>query len=53
MRRSIDGLAVIVVTEIERNPADRCLSIFCNRGRDKIKLLLYTRVEKQRFQLPG
>ncbi len=61
VNRLVRGLAAIVVTEIERNPADRCLYIFCNRGRDKIKLLiwhlngywcLYKRVEKQRFQLP-
>jgi len=61
MRKSIDGLAAIVATELGRNPSDRCLYLFVNRGRDKIKLLiwhmngywcLYKRVEKQRFHLP-
>ena len=62
MRKSIDGLAVIVASELGRNPADRSLYVFTNRGRDKIKLLiwhlngywcLYKRLDKQRFQWPG
>jgi transposase len=44
-----------------RNPVDRSMYVFCNRGRDKLKLLiwhlngywlLYKRLEKQRFQWP-
>ena len=61
MRKAIDGLSTLVATELGRNPADRCLYVFTNRGRDKIKLLiwhlngywlLYKRVEKQRFKWP-
>jgi len=59
MRKQIDGLAKIVVGQLQRDPADRTLYLFINRGRDKIKLLLwhlngywllYKRLEKQRFQ---
>lgn len=61
MRRQIDGLAGIVATELGRNPADRCIYVFLNKGRDKIKLLiwhlngywlLYKRLQRQRFQWP-
>lgn len=61
MRKQIDGLAAIVVLELARNPADRCLYVFSNRKRDKVKLLiwhlngywlLYKRLEKQRFKWP-
>jgi len=59
MRKQIDGLAALVATELGQDPADRSMYVFTNRGRDKIKLLiwhlngywlLYKRVEKQRFQ---
>lgn len=61
MRKSIYGLAALVTTELGRNPADRCLYLFINRGRDKVKLLiwhlnglwcLYKRLERQRFHWP-
>jgi len=61
MRKAMDGLAALVVLELDRNPADRCLYVFTNRKRDKIKLLiwhlngywmLYKRLEKQRFKWP-
>lgn len=61
MRKQIDGLAALIASELGRNPADRSMYVFCNRGRDKLKLLiwhlngywlLYKRVEKQRFQWP-
>ena len=61
MRKQIDGLAALVATELGQDPADRSMYVFTNRGRDKIKLLiwhlngywlLYKRVEKQRFQWP-
>jgi transposase len=62
MRKQIDGLAALVATELGQDPADRSMYVFTNRGRDKIKLLiwhlngywlLYKRVEKQRFQWPA
>ena len=61
MRKQINGLSALVDIELGRNPADRCLYVFCNRGRDKVKLLvwhlngywlLYKRLEKQRFKWP-
>jgi len=59
MRKSIDGLAAIVEQELELNPMMNAVFVFCNRGRDKIKLLhwerngfvlWYKRLEKQRFK---
>ncbi|WP_444928607.1 IS66 family insertion sequence element accessory protein TnpB [Microbulbifer sp. SSSA002] len=59
MRKSIDGLAAIVEAEMELSPMQDAIFVFCNRGRDKIKLLYwerngfivwYKRLEKQRFQ---
>ncbi len=61
MRKQIDSLAALVAHEFDRNPADRCLYVFTNKGRDKIKLLiwhlngywlLYKRLNKQRFSWP-
>ena len=61
MRKQVDGLAALVVLELGRNPADRCLYVFANKRRDKIKLLiwhlngywvLYKRLEQQRFAWP-
>ncbi len=58
MRKSIDGLAALVEQEMDLSPAQEVLFVFCNRGRDKIKLLYwerngfvvwYKRLEKQRF----
>ncbi len=59
MRKSINGLAAIVEQELELNPMTETLFVFCNRGRDKIKMLYwerngfvlwYKRLEKQRFK---
>lgn len=61
MRKSIDGLAALVEREMKLSPALKALFVFCNRGRDKIKLLYwerngfvvwYKRLEQQRFQWP-
>ena len=58
MRISIDGLAALVEQELELSPMSEMLFVFCNRQRDKIKLLYwerngfvlwYKRLEKQRF----
>ncbi len=60
-RKSIDGICAIVGADLGRNPADRSLYVFTNRGRDKIKLLvwhlngywlLYKRLDRQRFKWP-
>ena len=61
MRKQIQGLAAIVSAHLDRDPADQSLYLFINKGRDKIKLLiwhrngfwlLYKRLEKQRFHWP-
>jgi transposase len=61
MRRSIDGLSIVVVEEVKLNPAGGNVYIFFNRQRDKIKILywqqngfclLYKRLEKERFKVP-
>lgn len=61
MRKSIDGLATLVEQEMALSPMQEAMFVFCNRGRDKIKLLYwerngfilwYKRLEKQRFRWP-
>ena len=43
MRKSIDGLSTLVEQEMELSPNMDALFVFCNRGRDKIKLLCWER----------
>ena len=59
MRKSIDGLALLVESSMHLSPMQPALFVFCNRGRDKIKILYwerngfvlwYKRLEKQRFR---
>lgn len=61
MRKSIDGLSVLVEQEMDLSPSMDALFVFCNRSRDKIKMLCwerngfivwYKRLEKQRFRWP-
>jgi transposase len=58
MRKSIDGLAVLVEQGLALDPFAPALFVFCNRRRDKVKLLYwertgfvlwYKRLEKHRF----
>lgn len=62
MRKSIDGLALIVSDVLELDPMSESWFIFCNRQRDKLKILFwdtngfwlyYRRLEKGRFQWPA
>ena len=62
MRKSIDGLAAIVTHTFELNPFDTSLFVFCNRDRDKLKILrwdnngfwlYYRRLERGRFRWPA
>lgn len=62
MRKSIDGLAVIVQEVFELDPFSPNLFVFCNRKRDKLKILYwdqngfwlyYRRLEKGTFQWPS
>ena len=62
LRKSIDGLAVLVKEGFELDPFAPSLFVFCNRKRDKLKILQweyngfwlhYRRLEKGKFQWPG
>jgi len=62
MRKSIDGLSIIVSDVLSLNPADGSIYIFCNKKYDKLKMLywdkngftlLYKRLEKERFKIPN
>lgn len=62
MRKSINGLSVLVVDVLEDDPLSSHLFVFCNRFKDKIKILywhnngfwlFYRRLEQQRFWWPG
>ena len=61
MRKAINGLMVLVEDVLQGDPFSSHLFVFCNRLRDKIKILywhnngfwlLYRRLEKQRFWWP-
>ena len=61
MRKAIDGLSLIVAAELGCDAADGSVYVFVNRGRDKVKCLvwhrngywlLYKRLERQRFKWP-
>ena len=61
MRKSIDGLSIIVSENLGLNPGDGSVHIFYNKKYDKLKLLywdkngfslLYKRLECERFKIP-
>ena len=61
MRKSINGLSLIVSEQLDGNPFDGSLFVFCNKGRDKLKILhwqhngfwlYYRRLENGKFQWP-
>ena len=61
MRKSINGLSALVLTELDMDPLDGSLFVFINKRRDKVKLLLwqvngywllYKKLERQRFKWP-
>jgi len=61
LRKSIDGLAAIVQMRFKLDPFSNSLFIFCNRNKDKIKILqwehsgfwlYYKRLEKGKFKWP-
>lgn len=62
LRKSIDGLAVLVKEGFDLDPFSPCLFVFCNRKRDKLKILQwehngfwlhYRRLERGTFQWPS
>lgn len=61
MRKSIDSLAVLVKSEFALDPFSPALFVFCNRQRDRLKILFwdrngfwlyFRRLERGRFQWP-
>lgn len=61
-RKSINGLVVVIEQELQRSAFEPALYIFCNRTRDKLKILYwdntgfalwYKRLEKARFKWPA
>lgn len=62
LRKSIDGLAILVKEGFDLDPFSPNLFVFCNRGRDKLKILYwdqngfwlyYRRLEREKFQWPS
>ena len=60
-RKGINGLAVLVEAELERDPFSEHLFVFCNRKRDKVKILYWERngyclwqksLERAKFKWP-
>jgi len=61
-RKNIDGLAIIVQESFNLDPFSRCLFVFSNRNKDKLKILEwendgfwlhYKRLEKGKFKWPS
>lgn len=62
LRKSIDGLAALVQQAFDLDPFSPNLFVFCNRGRDKMKILYwdqngfwlyYRRLERGTFHWPA
>ena len=62
MRKSINGLSAIVEASFKLNPFDGGVFVFCNRNRDRIKILewdedgfwlYFKRLERGRFRWPA
>jgi len=61
LRKSINGLSILVEEGLSLDPFAPALFVFCNRKRDKVKILYwertgfvlwYKRLEKNRFAWP-
>ena len=60
-RKSINGLTVLVESELELSAMSGSVFVFCNKGKDKLKILYwdrtgfalwYKRLEKDKFKWP-
>jgi transposase len=60
-RKSINGLSIIVEQQMKLSPFSAALFVFCNKKRDKVKVLYwdstgfalwYKRLEKDKFKWP-
>lgn len=60
-RKSINGLSIIVEQEMKLSPFSTALFVFCNKRRDKLKVLYwdktgfalwYKRLEQDKFKWP-
>ena len=60
-RKSINGLSAIIISECELDCMTGALFLFCNKARDKLKILYwdktgfalwYKRLEKDKFKWP-
>ena len=60
-RKSINGLSLIVEQQMQLSPLNGSVYVFCNKGRDKLKVLYwdktgfalwYKRLEKDKFKWP-
>lgn len=60
LRKSIDGLARLVETELKLDPFEKALFVFCNKQMNRLKILhfdegfwlYYFRLENSRFKWP-
>lgn len=61
MRKAINGLSLLVSEQLNHDPFDGSLFVFCNKGRDKLKILhwqhngfwlYYRRLDKGKFKWP-
>ncbi len=60
LRKSIDGLTMLVENQLKLDPFDKALFVFCNKQMNKLKILhfdegfwlYYYRLENNRFKWP-
>ena len=61
-RKAVNGLSAVIEQDCAMNPFDESLYVFCNRARDKLKILhwdktgfvlWYKRLEKDKFKWPS
>lgn len=60
LRKSIDGLSMLVQTSLKLDPYEQALFVFCNRQMNKLKILhfdqgfwlYYYRLEEKKFKWP-